>query len=45
LLAPTSEEKIPQAKMPKPATHELTLGDLIKLEKKDKGKEEPEERK
>ncbi len=45
LLAPTSEEKIPQTKIPKPATRELTLGDLIKLDKKDKGKEEPEERK
>ncbi len=45
LLVPASEEKIPKTKIPKPATRELTFGDLIKLDKKDKGKEEPEERK
>jgi putative transcription factor len=45
LLAPTSEEKISQLKIPKSASRELTLGDLIKLDKKDKEKEEPDERK
>ena len=41
LLVPTVEEKIPQTQMPKSTTHKLTLGDLIKLDKK----EEPAERK
>jgi putative transcription factor len=45
LLAPASEEKIPQAKIPNTLTRELTLGDLIQLNKKDKEKEEPAERK
>jgi putative transcription factor len=45
LLVPTSEEKTPQTKIPKPPTRELTLGDLIKLDKKNKGKEALEERK
>lgn len=40
LLVPASEEKISK-KIPKPASRELTLGDLVKLDKK----EEPEERK
>lgn len=44
LLVPATEEKIPQ-KIPKPTSRELTLGDLIKLNKKDKEKEEQEERK
>lgn len=43
LLVQTSEEKIPQTKIPKPVSGELTLGDLVKLNKKDK--EEPAERK
>lgn len=43
LLTPASEEKVPQAEIPKPSTRELTLGDLIRLNKK--SKEEPAERK
>jgi putative transcription factor len=43
LLAPATEEKVPQTKIPKPASRELTLGDLIQLNKK--AKEEPTERK
>ena len=34
LLVPASEEKIPQTNTPKPASRELTLGDLIQLNKK-----------
>jgi len=34
LLVPASEEKIPQTKIPKPVSRELTLGDLIQLKKK-----------
>lgn len=34
LLVPVSEEKIPQTKIPKPVSRELTLGDLIQLNKK-----------
>jgi len=45
LLVPASEEKIPKTKIPKPASRELTLGDLIQLDRKDKGKEEKTERK
>jgi len=45
LLVPVSEEKIPQASIPKPASRELTLGDLVQLNKKDKVKEDPPERK
>jgi putative transcription factor len=44
LIVPVSEEKIPQAKIPKPVSHELTLGDLIQQNTKDKEKEEPKER-
>ncbi len=40
LLVPASEEKISQTKIPKPSTRELTLGDLIKLNKKNEGEEE-----
>lgn len=43
LILPASEEKvkIPPSKMAKPINRELTLGDLIKLEKQDeKGKED-----
>jgi putative transcription factor len=43
LLVPATEEKVPQTKIPKPASRELTLGDLIQLNKKEK--EEPAERK
>ena len=45
LLVPSSEEKIQQAKTPKTVSRELTLGDLIQLNKKDKEKEELTERK
>lgn len=34
LLVPASEQKVPEAKIPKPAGRELTLGDLIDLDKK-----------
>jgi putative transcription factor len=40
LLIPASEEKAPQTKIPKPSARELTLGDLIQLNKKDMEKEE-----
>jgi putative transcription factor len=43
LLVRATEEKVPQTKIPKPASRELTLGDLIQLNKKEKG--EPAERK
>jgi len=33
LLVPPSEDKIPKTKIAKPSTRELTLGDLIKLDK------------
>jgi len=45
LLIPASEEKIPQTKIPKTASRELTLGDLIKLNKKGEEKEDKTERK
>ncbi len=45
LLVPASEEKISQLKSPKPASRELTLGDLIKLNRKGEEKEEQKERK
>ena len=45
LLAPSSEEKIQQTKAPKIVSRELTLGDLIQLNKKDKEKEESTGRK
>jgi putative transcription factor len=34
LLVQPSEEKVPETKIPKPVSHELTLGDLIQLDKK-----------
>jgi ribosome-binding protein aMBF1 (putative translation factor) len=34
LLIQASEEKVPKAKIPKPVSRELTLGDLIQLNKK-----------
>ena len=34
LLVPVSEEKVPKAKIPKPVSRELTLGDLIQLDRK-----------
>jgi len=45
LLVPPSEEKMPKKQINKPATRELTLGDLIQLNKKDKEKEDKTERK
>jgi len=45
LLVPASEEKVPLTKIPKQPSRELTLGDLIQLNNKDKEKEEPAERK
>jgi putative transcription factor len=45
LLVPVTEENIPQTKIPKTEKHELTLGDIIQLNKKDKEKEETAERK
>jgi len=43
LLVPPTKEKTQQTKISKPVSHELTLGDLIQLNKKEK--EEPAERK
>lgn len=43
LLIPRTEEKTPQKNIPKQVSRELTLGDLIQLNKKQK--EEPAERK
>jgi putative transcription factor len=45
LLVPISEEKIPQTKIPRPTSRELTLGDLIQQNMKSKEKEESRERK
>ena len=45
LLVSSSDEKIQQTKVPKAVSRELTLGDLIQLNKKNKSKEEPTERK
>jgi putative transcription factor len=44
LLVPASEGKVPKAEIPKPASRELTLGDLIQLDKK-KASEEKTKRK
>jgi putative transcription factor len=43
LLVPKTEEKT-HPTIPKPTNRKLTLGDLIQLNKKEKGKEEPQER-
>jgi len=45
LLIPPSEEKVLHTTIPKPTNRELTLGDLMRLNKKDKEKEETAERK
>jgi len=45
LLAPVTEEKTPQTNITKPERHELTLGDIIQFNKKDKEKGEFAERK
>jgi putative transcription factor len=38
LIVPATEEKVSEAKIPKAPARELTLGDLIKLGEKSKGK-------
>jgi len=45
LLVPASKEETSQAKAPKPASREVTLGDLIRLDKKGGEKEDKPERK
>jgi len=40
LIVPRKEEKVPQAKMPRAPSRELTLGDLIQLKKGGSDKEE-----
>jgi putative transcription factor len=40
LIAPAKEEKVPQTKMATAVKRELTLGDLVQLEKKDRKKED-----
>jgi putative transcription factor len=44
LLIPKTEEK-PTQKIPKPTNRELTLGDLIQFDRKEKDEEESQERK
>ena len=39
LIGPAKEVKVPEAKIPKRASRELTLGDLIKLNEKDEEEE------
>jgi len=45
LLVPTSEEKNVPTKIPQPTNRELTLGDIIQLDNKEKETEEPPKRK
>jgi putative transcription factor len=45
LIVPTKEEKVPEAKIPKRASKELTLGDLMGIEDKDETKEDKTRRK
>ncbi|MEM3695945.1 MAG: multiprotein bridging factor aMBF1 [Candidatus Bathyarchaeia archaeon] len=45
LLLPPSEEKTLTTKIPQPASRELTLGDIIQLNKKEKGKGDSPQRK
>jgi putative transcription factor len=45
LLVPSSEEKVQETKVPKTVSRELTLGDLIQLNKKDREKEASTKRK
>jgi putative transcription factor len=40
LIVPAKEDKLPEAKILKRPSRELTLGDLIELKKKDEGEEE-----
>jgi putative transcription factor len=44
LLVPPSEEKNVPVEIPKPTNRELTLGDIIQLNKKEKGKEDSPKR-
>jgi putative transcription factor len=37
LIVPASEEKVPQTKIPRSASEELTLGDLMNLDNENKG--------
>jgi len=45
LFVPAAKEEVTKAKIPKLATRELTLGDLIQLNKKNEEKEDKTERK
>ena len=45
LIVPAHEEKVPEAKIPKVPSRELTLGDLVQLKKKCEDKEEATGRK
>jgi putative transcription factor len=45
LIVPTKEERVPQAKIPKKPSRELTLGDLIQQKKKGEDEEEATGRK
>ncbi|MGQ9506370.1 MAG: multiprotein bridging factor aMBF1 [Candidatus Bathycorpusculaceae bacterium] len=45
LFVPPTEEKALPTKIPQPASRELTLGDIIQLNKKEKGKEDSPKRK
>lgn len=45
LLAPASEPKIPKIQVPKPTSRELTMGDLLPMNKKGPEKEDKAERK
>jgi len=40
LVVPAEEEKVPQARLAKTASRDLTLGDLFQLDKKDREKED-----
>jgi putative transcription factor len=40
LIVPAKEEKVPQAKLARASGRELTLGDLIQLDKNGSGKED-----
>jgi putative transcription factor len=45
LIVPAKEEKVPEAKIPKASSRELTLGDLVQLKKKGEDEEETTGRK
>lgn len=40
LIVPAKEEKVPQAKLTKASGRDMTLGDLIQIDKKDSEKED-----